>query len=92
MVEAMTAKSRTRRKGGAAVMTIPAALLKVLGWKAGTQVALSVTDGELVARPLTAPRGRYSLSELLEGSELVAGLNAATAWSREGEPVGGEMA
>jgi antitoxin ChpS len=57
----------------------------------GAQVALNVIDGKLVAQPLKTPNRRYSLSELLEGSELLAELNLATAWAHEGKPVGGEM-
>jgi antitoxin ChpS len=72
-------------------MTIPPALLKLLDVEVGSQVALSVADGKLVAQPLKATRRRYSLSELLEGSESVAALNAATAWAREGDPVGHEI-
>lgn len=87
----MAVTSRIRRQGGAAVMTIPPALLKLLDVEVGAQLELSVTGGELRARPLEGRRKRYSLSELLEGSEAMAELNAETAWAREGEPVGREL-
>ena len=87
----MAVRSKIRRQGGAAVMTIPPALLKLLDVDVGAQVALSVADGKLVAQPMKTVRRRYSLSELLEGSESVAALNAETAWAREGDPLGREI-
>jgi antitoxin ChpS len=72
-------------------MTIPPALLKLLDVEVGAEVALSVADGKLVAQPLQAKRRRYSLGELLEGSDSMATLNAETAWAREGDPVGREI-
>lgn len=87
----MTATSRIRRQGGAAVVTIPPALLKLMGAEIGQQLALRVVDGELVARPEKASRKRYTLAELLRGSENVARLNEETEWAREGEPVGREL-
>jgi antitoxin ChpS len=83
--------SKVRRQGGAAVMTIPPTLLKLLNVDVGAQVSLSVADGELIARPVKASRKRYRLSELLEGAEAMAELNAETAWAREGDPVGREL-
>ncbi|MNY73814.1 hypothetical protein D3C86_2126870 [compost metagenome] len=51
-----------------------------------------MVDGELIARPVApTPRKRYSLTELLEGSEEMAELNALTASAREGNPVGREL-
>jgi antitoxin ChpS len=83
--------SKIRRQGGAAVLTIPPALLKLLHLDVGSQVTLSVNDGELVARPLNPAHKRYSLTELLEGSEAMAELNAETEWFREGASVGHEL-
>jgi antitoxin ChpS len=87
----MPLKSKIRRQGGAAVMTIPPALLKLMNLDIGSEVSLSVTDGELVARPARVGKKRYSLNELLKGSEAFADLNAETAWAREGNPVGREL-
>ena len=83
--------SKIRRQGGAAVMTIPPALLKLMQAGIGSDVALSVDAGELIARPVQPARKRYSLNELLEGSDTVRELTAETAWAREGVPVGREL-
>lgn len=87
----MGVTSRIRRQGGAAVMTIPPALLKQLDLDVGSEVSLSVADGELIARRATSKRKRYTLSELLKGSEAIAELYAETAWAREGDPIGREL-
>jgi antitoxin ChpS len=84
--------SKIRRQGGAAVMTIPPTLLKLLHLEVGAQLELNVVDGELIARPVSPPaRKRYRLAELLEGSEEIAELNEQTASAREGGPVGREL-
>lgn len=90
--ERMAVTSKIRRQGGALVMTIPPALLKLLHIDAGDQMTLDVTDGQLIARPVASPNKRYTLAELLDGSESVAELNAETAWAREGGPAGRELA
>ncbi len=87
----MSVTSKIRRQGGAAVLTIPPALLKLLHLDIGSQVTLSVNEGELVARPLNPAHKRYSLAELLDGSEEMTKLNAETEWFREGESVGHEL-
>ena len=82
-----------RRQGGAAVMTIPVDVLKRLDIGVGSTLELEVAHGRITARPV-GPRKRYALADLLRGvtPKVVAELNAATAWSREGEPVGREIA
>jgi antitoxin ChpS len=88
----MSVTSKIRRQGGAAVITLPPTLLKLLHLEVGAQLELNVVDGELIARPVApTPRKRYSLTELLEGSEEMAELNALTASAREGNPVGREL-
>lgn len=88
----MSVTSKIRRQGGAAVMTIPPTLLKLLHLEVGAQLELNVVDGELIARPVVQPvRKRYTLAQLLEGSDAIAELNAETAWAREGDPVGREL-
>ena len=88
----MSVTSKIRRQGGAAVMTIPPTLLKLLHLEVGAQLELNVVDGELIARPVLQPvRKRYTLAQLLEGSDEIAELNAETAWAREGDPVGREL-
>lgn len=87
----MTVTSKIRRQGGAAVVTIPPALLKLMDVEIGAQISLNVKDGELVARPVKRRKERYSLKELLKGSEAMKSLNAETVWAREGDPVGREL-
>jgi antitoxin ChpS len=87
----MPITSKIRRQGGAAVITIPPALLKLLELEIGAQISLSVSKGELIARPVTRLRKRYTLKQLLEGSDQLADLNAETEWAREGGAVGREI-
>ena len=87
----MAVTSKIRRQGGAAVITIPPALLKLMDVDVGAHVALSVADGELTARPVLQGKKRYSLKQLLEGSDEIRRLTAETEWAREGDPVGREI-
>ncbi|CAH2795858.1 MAG: Programmed cell death antitoxin PemI [uncultured Paraburkholderia sp.] len=89
--ETMVVTSKIRRQGGALVMTIPPALLKLLHVDAGDQMSLEVQDGQLIARPASSATKRYTLAELLEGSESIADLTAETAWARDGGPMGSEL-
>lgn len=84
-----------RKQGGAAIMTIPADVLKVLNAQVGSTLELDVSDGAFVARPVhKVQRKRYSLAELMRGvtPEIMAGLNAETEWARDGDSVGRELA
>lgn len=87
----MTVTTKIRRQGGAAVVTIPPAVLKMMQLEIGDQLSLEMSDGELVVKPVKNVKKRYKISELLEGSELVSGLNADLAWAMDGEPVGHEI-
>ena len=88
----MTVMSKIRRQGGAAVMTIPPALLKLMHADFGSQVELNIDDGKLVVRPVTSSiRKRYSLQDLLRGSQHVGKLNVAATWALEGDAVGREL-
>ncbi|MCO5162006.1 MAG: PbsX family transcriptional regulator [Mesorhizobium sp.] len=87
----MSVTSKIRRQGGAAVVTIPPALLKLMDVEVGSQLSLSVADGELIARPVKGSKKRYSLSELLEGAEAMTEFNTRTEWAREGNSVGREL-
>ena len=83
-----------RRQGGAAIMTIPAEILKALHLEVGSQLEVVVTDGAFTARPQTkTARQRYSLRELLRGArpEAMKQLIDETAWAREGCPVWREL-
>ncbi|AYD00128.1 AbrB/MazE/SpoVT family DNA-binding domain-containing protein [Neorhizobium sp. NCHU2750] len=87
----MTVTTKIRRQGGAAVVTIPPAVLKMMQLDIGDQLSLEISEGELVVKPLRAVKKRYKLSELLEGQDLMSGLNADLAWATEGDPVGHEI-
>ena len=89
--ETMAVTSKIRRQGGALVMTIPPALLKLLHVDAGDHRSLEAQDGQLIARPASSATKRYTLAELLEGSESIAELTAETAWARDGGPMGSEL-
>jgi antitoxin ChpS len=82
-----------RKQGGAAVVTIPANMLKMLHIDVGSKLELNVSEGVLTARPAVGMR-RYSLSELLQGvtQKRMAELNTKTAWAREGDAIGNEIA
>ncbi len=82
-----------RKQGGAAVMTIPASVLKMLNIEAGAKLELDVVQGAFTARPVSKNlRKRYSLQELLRGvtPEQMARLNEQVEWAHEGESVGRE--
>ena len=84
-----------RKQGGAAIVTIPPSVLKSLDLKIGTELRMDVRDGALVMVPaIPSKRKRYTLAQLLEGAtpKVVKALNDDTAWSREGDAVGRELA
>ena len=89
--ETVAVTSKIRKQGGAAVMTIPPALLKLMDLDVGSQVTLSVEHGKLVAQPAAPARKRYSMAELLKGAAGMKRLNAEVAWAQDGEPVGREI-
>lgn len=81
-----------RRQGGAAIMTIPADVLRLLDLEVGSKLQIEVENGSIRARPIGA-RKRYTLTELLRGvtPALMAELNADTEWARDGSPIGREL-
>ena len=84
-----------RKQGGAAIVTIPPSVLKSLDLKIGNELQMDVRDGALVMIPAKpSKRKRYTLAQLLEGAtpKVVKALNDDTAWSREGDAVGRELA
>lgn len=83
-----------RKQGGAAVITIPSDVLKLLNLEVGAVLELDVTNKGFTARPVkNAVRKRYSIAELLHGmtSEDITALNADTEWAREGDSEGREL-
>ena len=83
-----------RKQGGAAVITIPSDVLKMLNIEVGEELELDVTKEGFIARMISkVVRKRYSVAELLSGmtkDELVK-LNKETKWAREGKSVGREI-
>jgi antitoxin ChpS len=56
-----------RKVGGSVMLAVPPVLLNLLQLKPGATVAVAVEDGRLVVEP--KPRPRYTMKELLEGSD-----------------------
>lgn len=83
-----------RKQGGAAIITIPADVLKMLNIEVGAKLELDVNREGFVARPARKNgRKRYSLAELLHGATpgAMKALNKKTKLSRTGKPVGREL-
>lgn len=86
-----------RKQGGAAILTIPSDMLKMLDIDIGTKLGLDVVKGMLTARPVRAKadpgRRHYTIAELLEGvtEEGMKAIYAETAWASEGAPIGREL-
>jgi len=80
-----------RQQGGAAIITIPSNVLKMLDIKVGSSLELSVTKEGFTAHPKT--HKRYTLKELLKGAtpKNLKALNEETKWAREGDSVGREL-
>ena len=84
-----------RKQGGAAIMTIPSDVLKILNAEVGSTLEIEVENGAFTARPIKQQtRKLHTLAELLQGTtpEFMEALNAETTWAREGGPVGRELA
>jgi len=83
-----------RKQGGAAIITIPANILRTLNINVGTELELEVTAQQFVARPIRhTTRQHYTLSELLQGitKETMRTINKKTKWARIGKSVGREL-
>jgi antitoxin ChpS len=88
-------KVQIRRQGGAAIVTIPADLMKMMNVEIGETLQLKIANGDLIATPIhKRGRKRYSLEELMRGvtPKAMREIERDTAWFREGEPVGREIA
>ncbi|MET3854150.1 MULTISPECIES: PbsX family transcriptional regulator [unclassified Rhizobium] len=87
----MSITTKIRRQGGAAIVTLPPAVLKMMQVEVGDQLSLDVANGELIGRATRPAKKRYSLSELLEGADEIRALNAEVADAQDGDPVGREI-
>jgi antitoxin ChpS len=87
----MSITTKIRRQGGAAIVTLPPAVLKMMQVEVGDQLSLDVANGELIGRAARPAKKRYSLSELLEGADEIRALNAEVAEAQDGDPVGREI-
>jgi antitoxin ChpS len=86
----MPINTKIRRQGGAAIMTIPMAVLRMAELEIGEEVSLLIEDGRLVVEPMRRRR-RLTMSELLKGSDVIKKLTADTAWAREDGAIGNEI-
>ena len=84
---------KIRKQGGAAIMTIPANILKQIHIDIGSTVEIELHDQTFIVKPVTEERKRYSLKELLHKATPAAmrRLNKETEWAREGKSKGREL-
>jgi antitoxin ChpS len=61
------ATATLRKVGGSVMLAVPKTILESLDLRAGAQVSIDIQDGRLLVDP--KPRPRYSLEELLAGSD-----------------------
>ena len=83
-----------RKQGGAAIMTIPASLLKTIDLPIGAEVVLDPVEHGFEVKVIEeGRRRRYTLKELLVGAtpENIEKLNKQVAWSQEGDAMGQEI-
>lgn len=83
-----------RQQGGAAVLTVPIAILQQMGWKIGNKVNLVAQGESVVITPVKRrARGRKTVAELLAGidSQEIATLNANVSEFTQSEAVGKEV-
>jgi antitoxin component of MazEF toxin-antitoxin module len=84
-----------RRQGNTTIITIPNDILRAINVDIGATVEIHPTnDGFYVRKPSRKARRRYSLQELMRGvtEDFARDLNEETSWSREGIPMGRELA
>lgn len=82
-------KTSLRKVGGSVMLAVPPAILDMLGVQAGSEVGMSVAEGQLVVSP--SPRPRYRLEELLAQCDAAAAPNAEDREWLESGPVGDEL-
>ena len=78
-------QTKVQKWGNSLGLRIPKSFAEQAGVEAGSEVDLSVEDGELIVRPKRAPK--YDLKSLLQG------VNAANVHKEveTGDPVGREV-
>ena len=87
-------QSTLRQQGGAAVLTVPIAILQQMGWQIGNKVNLETQGESVVITPIKRQaRGRKTVAELLVGidSQEIATLNANVSEFTQSEAVGKEV-
>lgn len=82
-----------RKQGGAAIITIPSDILRMLDIEIGSTLELEVAKDRLIAHPVKHKKKRYSVRELLRGvtPKSMKALNKATESARAGKAVGREL-
>ncbi len=85
--------TKIRKQGGAAVITLPAEVLRQLDASIGENLSVVVSQNTVIMRPARGERRRYNLEELLAGvtKQDLQVLADETAWARDGEPAGREL-
>jgi antitoxin ChpS len=82
-----------RKQGGAAIITIPSDVLKLMNIEVGTTLALDVTEQGLLVKPVADLRRRYTLTELLNSATKkdASALKKNTQWFRDIKSKGREI-
>ena len=83
-----------RQQGGAAVLTVPMAILQKMGWEIGNKINLEPQGEQVVLTPVKRKaRGRKSIAELLTTSDSkeIENLHASISELTSSNPVGKEV-
>ncbi len=78
-----------RKVGGSVMLAVPPAILELLQLSAGVTVGVSVENGRLVVEPQSRPR--YTLAELLAGSDFSGPRSAEEQAWVDSTPMGREL-
>jgi antitoxin ChpS len=82
-------KTNLRKVGGSIMLSVPPALLDILGLRPGGKVGISVKKGRLVVEP--QPRPRYTLDELLAQCKPKAARTREERKWLDNKPAGAEL-
>ncbi len=83
------ATATLRKVGGSVMLAVPKAMLDTLDLKPGAQVSVDIQDGRLLVEP--RPRPRYTVEELLAGSDYSKRQSAAEREWVDAPAVGREL-